>query len=98
MIDQHPASNTSLNDTCTDGPYRTTPQEIDHLPPGIPYIIGNEIAERFSFYGMKAILAVFMTQYLKDASGGIAAMSDPDARFWVHTFVVGVYFTPILGA
>ena len=44
--------------------YRTTLQESDRLPPGIPYIIGNEIAECFSFYGMKAILAVFMTKYL----------------------------------
>ena len=30
----------------------------------IPYIIGNEAAERFSFYGMKGILTIFMTKYL----------------------------------
>ena len=36
------------------------------FPSGIPYIIGNEAAERFSFYGMKTILAVFMTKFLLD--------------------------------
>ena len=45
-------------------PYRTSPVSTDQMPPGIPYIISNEAAERFSFYGMKTILAVFMTNYL----------------------------------
>ena len=44
--------------------YRNKPVTTDGLPPGIPYIIGNEAAERFSFYGMKSILLVFMTTYL----------------------------------
>ena len=26
------------------------------MPSGIPYIIGNEAAERFSYYGMRTIL------------------------------------------
>ena len=41
--------------------FRTHPTDSARMPPGIPYIVGNEAAERFSFYGMKAILAVFMT-------------------------------------
>ena len=44
--------------------YRDAPQKTSGLPSGIPYIIGNEAAERFSFYGMKTILAIFMTQFL----------------------------------
>ena len=40
------------------------------MPPGIPYIIGNEAAERFSFYGMRTILVVFMVQYLHLMDGG----------------------------
>lgn len=44
--------------------HRTTPQDTDRMPSGIPYIVANEAAERFSFYGMKAILTVFMMQYL----------------------------------
>src|SRR5690606_29400153 len=46
--------------------YHTTPPAISTMPPGIPYIVGNEAAERFSFYGMKAILTVFMTRHLLD--------------------------------
>lgn len=30
------------------------------MPPQIPYIIGNEGCERFSFYGMRNILTVFL--------------------------------------
>lgn len=83
---------------CSTGPYRTTPPEIERLPPGIPYIVGNEAAERFSFYGMKAILAVFMTQYLLGESGEKAVMPEAEAKYWVHTFVVAAYFFPLFGA
>jgi len=68
------------------------------MPPGVPYIVGNEAAERFSFYGMRAILATFMTQYLVSASGAADHMSEPDAKIWIHTFISAVYFTPLLGA
>lgn len=68
------------------------------MPSGIPFIVGNEAAERFSFYGMKAILTVFMTQYLLNASGELDTMTDEDAKFWVHTFVVAGYSFPLLGA
>ncbi len=67
-------------------------------PAGIPYIIGNEAAERFSYYGMKAILVVFMTSYLKDSSGALAPMSEEDAKAWYHVFNSVNYFFPILGA
>ncbi len=68
------------------------------MPPGIPYIVGNEAAERFSFYGMRAILVVFMTHYLRDRAGAIAPMSDNDANKWYHIFVATNYFFPIFGA
>jgi proton-dependent oligopeptide transporter, POT family len=68
------------------------------MPPGIPYIVGNEAAERFSFYGMRAILVVFMSQYLRSASGALAPMSENDANKWYHIFVASNYFFPIFGA
>jgi POT family proton-dependent oligopeptide transporter len=68
------------------------------MPTGIPYIVGNEAAERFSFYGMRAILVTFMTQYLMNAQGQPDHMSDTDAKVWFHLFVSAVYFLPLLGA
>ncbi len=80
--------------------YRSSPDSnIKGMPPGIPFIVGNEAAERFSFYGMKTILAVFMTKYLwlmNDTPG--QAMSDAAAAEKVHLFTSAVYFTPLLGA
>ncbi len=68
------------------------------MPKGIPYIVGNEAAERFSFYGMKAILTVFMTEYLVGSSGELDVMSNTEAQLWYHSFVTGVYFLPLAGA
>lgn len=78
--------------------YRTSPVPTAGMPGGIPYIVSNEAAERFSFYGMKAILVVFMTKYLVDETGQLAAMGDEEAKGYFHLFVSAVYFTPLLGA
>ena len=43
----------------------------NRMPPGVPYIIGSEAAERFSYYGMNSILVPFMTHYLLTSSGAI---------------------------
>ncbi len=79
--------------------YRTKPEETSGMPSGIPHIIGNEAAERFSFYGMKAILAVFFTQYLylMDGSGG-TPMSETRSAELVHWFNFAFYITPLIGA
>ncbi len=78
--------------------YPTAPIPTTGLPPGIPYIIGNEAAERFSFYGMRAILVIFMTQYLLSPDGHASPMAESEAKFYYHVFNAGVYFFPILGA
>ena len=78
--------------------YLTAPLKTDRMPPGIPYIVGNEAAERFSYYGMNSILVIFMTQYLMNAQGQPAHMADAQAEAWYHAFVSAVYFLPILGA
>ncbi len=78
--------------------YARTPPNISTMPPGVPYIIGNEAAERFSFYGMRSILIVFMTQYLITSSGANDHMGDAEARQYFALFVAAVYFLPILGA
>ena len=79
--------------------YRTKPEETAGMPSGIPHIIGNEAAERFSFYGMKAILAVFLSQYLflMDGASG-RPMDESRATELVHLFNAAFYITPIIGA
>ncbi len=79
--------------------YLTAPLATTSLPKGIPYIIGNEAAERFSFYGMKGILTIFMTKYLfllSDTAGTPMAKAEAIARY--HDFTFWVYLTPVLGA
>ena len=78
--------------------YRTSPQAISTMPPGIPYIVGNEAAERFSFYGMRAILFVFMTKYLMPSDGTTDVMTETAATAYVHLFVASAYFFPVIGA
>jgi POT family proton-dependent oligopeptide transporter len=79
-------------------PFLTAPIKTDKMPPGIPYIVGNEAAERFNFYGMRAILVVFMTKYLVDRTGGLAPMSENDAHGAYHLFLFANYFFPTMGA
>ncbi|MBX3738644.1 MAG: oligopeptide:H+ symporter [Candidatus Didemnitutus sp.] len=65
------------------------------IPRQIPFIIGNEGCERFSFYGMRNILTVFLVSsllmYLPEGDRAGAA------KEVFHTFVIGVYFFPLLG-
>lgn len=78
--------------------YLASPVASENMPKGIPYIIGNELAERFSFYGMKCILIIFMTKYLMGEGGVLAPMNNEDATYWYHLFTSAVYFTPLIGA
>ena len=78
--------------------YMTSPPRISTMPPGVPYIIGNEAAERFAYYGMNSILTIFMTKYLLDKMGHLNVMPPAKAEAWYHTFVTTLYFLPIVGA
>lgn len=60
------------------------------LPSQSRYIIGTEACERFSFYGMKSILMLYMTGHL--------LMSDNWATSTLHIFVGMVYLLPLAGA
>ena len=78
--------------------YLSNPRKSSEIPAGIPFIISNELAERFSFYGMKCILIIFMTNHLLDSNQSVDNMSNTEATYWYHIFTSAVYFTPILGA
>jgi len=76
-------------------PTSVSPDPQAPIPRQIRYIIGNEGCERFSFYGMRNILTVFLVSslllYLPE---GDRARGAKDV---FHTFVIGVYFFPLLG-
>lgn len=65
------------------------------MPRQIPYIIANEACERFSFYGMRSVLTPFLISTL------LLFLPQPErvgeAKHVFHTFVIGVYFFPLLG-
>jgi POT family proton-dependent oligopeptide transporter len=72
-----------------------TPDPKTPIPRQIAYIIGNEGCERFSFYGMRNILTVFLvSSLLADLPATDRAGAAKDV---FHTFVIGVYFFPLLG-
>jgi len=66
------------------------------IPRQIPFIIANEGCERFSFYGMRNILTPFLTTVLLLSIPEKAAR-ELAAKDVFHTFVIGVYFFPLLG-
>lgn len=59
-------------------------------PPQIKYIIGNEAAERFSYYGMRSILALYITTALLQTKDRASTI--------IHLFVFTNYFLPLFGA
>ncbi|XP_052420474.1 solute carrier family 15 member 2 [Carassius gibelio] len=61
-----------------------------NYPVSIAFIVVNEFCERFSYYGMKAVLTLYFIHYLrwdKNLSTGV-----------YHAFSSLCYFTPLLGA
>ncbi|HTM20366.1 MAG TPA: oligopeptide:H+ symporter [Kofleriaceae bacterium] len=78
--------------------YRTAPdQELTTWPRGISFIIGNEASERFSYYGMRAILATHLTT-LFVATGLAEKLAEKHATHDTHIFFAGVYAMPVIGA
>lgn len=59
-------------------------------PKSVFFIIGNEFCERFSYYGMRTILSLFMIKALK--------LNEENATIIYHMFVMFCYFFPVFGA
>jgi proton-dependent oligopeptide transporter, POT family len=65
-------------------------QDLDRLPPQTKFIVGNEACERFSYYGVLALI----TGYMMDRLG----YTEPDADQIIHYWLSAVYILPLLGA
>ncbi|XP_071743683.1 solute carrier family 15 member 2 isoform X1 [Lepeophtheirus salmonis] len=59
-------------------------------PKQVFFILGNEFCERFSFYGMRAVLSKYLKDDLK--------FSEDTSTSIFHAFGFLAYFTPIFGA
>jgi POT family proton-dependent oligopeptide transporter len=66
-----------------------------HWPSQIKYIVGNEACERFSYYGMRSILAGYIAGSV--LKGGLGQDADSSTTV-IHAFVSANYFMPLLGA
>lgn len=64
--------------------------DVNKFPSQIKYIVGNEACERYSYYGMRSILTVFMIQVL--------LMQEAEATSTYHLFAGACYLFPLLGA
>src|SRR4051812_12121185 len=62
----------------------------NRMPAGIPFIVSNEFAERFCFYGINSILTTYMVSQMH--------FTDAKAASWQSLFKSGAYFFPMLGA
>lgn len=77
-------------------------QAKSRFPRSVFFIVGTEAGERFSFYGMRSILTLYIVhELLKDLSSsgeaGLHAANDYSTMIG-HLFTMGVYFMPLLGA
>ncbi|KAM4887095.1 solute carrier family 15 member 2 [Thomomys bottae] len=90
---------TSFSPVCTEEAPARPPSPPEKPPPkicgssypvSIAFIVVNEFCERFSYYGMKAVLTLYFLYFLhwnEDTSTSV-----------YHAFSSLCYFTPILGA
>ncbi len=78
---------------------RTTPDhQTTGWPPGIRYIIGNEGCERFSYYGMRSILTLYMADVLYRWHPVFREAPQAYATAHYHLFAAAVYAVPMIGA
>ncbi|MDE3253754.1 MAG: MFS transporter [Bacteroidota bacterium] len=69
------------------------------MPKAVPYIIGNEAAERFSFYGLRSIMSTFLVaQFFNPAMNpALQNVAEAKSNEMVHLFVTLAYFAPLVG-
>src|SRR6516165_6730580 len=63
-------------------------------PPGLYLLFFTEMWERFSYYGMRSLLVLYLTTAV--VSGGLGFDKSTAVQLY-GTFTMVVYFTPIIG-
>ena len=69
------------------------------MPSAIPYIVGNEAAERFNYYGLRAILVTFLVAHFYNPSKdpNLMQVAEATANAKTHDFVAMCYLLPMFG-
>lgn len=69
------------------------------MPKAVPYIIGNEAAERFSFYGIRSIMSTFLVaQFFNPTMNPLLQnVAEAKSNEMVHMFVFFAYLMPMVG-
>jgi POT family proton-dependent oligopeptide transporter len=94
----------SSNSAPAASPETDKSEREDRFPQGIPFIVGNEGAERFSFYGMRQILYIYLTSLFvgfvaeSNVSPELLGEAKVRATQITHLFIAGVYLFPMIGA
>jgi len=65
-------------------------QKWKRYPKHVGFIIGNELCERFSYHGMKAVLLLYLRNFI--------GWSDNTSTAVYHAFLAFAYFMPLVGA
>jgi proton-dependent oligopeptide transporter, POT family len=73
----------------TSAEFEAPPQKLTGHPRGLYVLFGSEMWERFSYYGMRALLVLYLTGKLN--------YSRKDALALYATYTGLVYLTPLLG-
>ncbi|XP_055337152.1 solute carrier family 15 member 2-like [Paramacrobiotus metropolitanus] len=92
-ISQKSGPVTAMNKTDSSGTISVDSISIQKTPKYpwyIIFILGNELCERFAFYGMKAVLTLYFLQAFM--------WSESTSTLVYHVFLVLSYFTPVFGA
>ncbi len=83
-----------MSTTSLDTPNNFFERKVLGHPAGLFVLFFTEMWERFSYYGMRALLVLFLTSTV--AAGGWE-WSKADALTLYGTYTMGVYLTPVLG-
>lgn len=84
------------NSNSNNSDQQVAPKISDQLPPTRAYpkkvffIIANEFCERFSYYGLRTVLVMYLTRVLN--------FSESNSTITFHLFAMLCYVTPIIGA
>ncbi|KAI6204173.1 hypothetical protein M3Y94_00641600 [Aphelenchoides besseyi] len=64
--------------------------KVADYPKGVFFMLGNEVCERFTYHGLRAILTLYLITEL--------GFAESDAYFSYHLYLSLAYFAPLIGS